>query len=102
MDKLKEKKIKNPDYWVRLLLVLLYFGLVFYLVRALVGIALVLQFVIVALSGKTNHRVVHFTGNLNQFSYHVLQYVTWNTDNRPFPFSDWPGPIDRDSDSFKS
>ena len=92
MDNLREPKLKRTDYWLRLLLALMYFGLVFYLIRLLVGIVLVMQFILVAFLGKTNDRLVRFTGDLNRFSYHVLQFLTWNSDDRPFPFSDWPGP----------
>ena len=92
MDNLIEPKLKRTDHWLRLLLALVNFGLVFNLVMLLVGIALVMQFILVAFLGKTNGRLIGFTRDLNRFSYHVLQFVTWNSNYRPFPFSDWPGP----------
>jgi hypothetical protein len=92
MDDLKEPKVRNRDHWLRLVTALIYFVLLFYLVRILVGVALVVQFILVAFVGEANYRLIRFTSDLNRFSYHVLQFVTWGSDQRPFPFSDWPGP----------
>lgn len=92
MVQLTEPRLKRGDHWLRLVIALVYFGLLFYLVRILVGIALILQFVHIAFRGDANSRLLSFTGDLHRFSYHVLQFVTWNSDHRPFPFSDWPGP----------
>ena len=92
MDELKEPRLKRGDHWLRLVIALVYFGLLFYLVRILVGLALIVQFILVAFVGQTNRRLLDFTADLHRFSYHALQFVTWNSDDRPFPFSDWPGP----------
>ena len=92
MDELKEPRLKRGDHWLRLVIALVYFGLLFYLVRILVGLALIVQFVLVAFVGQTNRRLLDFTADLHRFSYHALQFVTWNSADRPFPFSDWPGP----------
>ncbi|HBP83988.1 MAG TPA: DUF4389 domain-containing protein, partial [Gammaproteobacteria bacterium] len=37
-------------------------------------------------------RLRSFTQDLNSFIYAALQYVTFNTDEKPFPFCDWPAP----------
>ena len=96
MDEFRQPKLKHSDHWLRLLLALLYFGLLFYVVKLIVGIVLLVQFFFGAFVGQANHRLINFSADLNRFSYHTLQYLTWNTDDRPFPFSDWPGPDDQD------
>ena len=101
MDELRDPKLKKGDHWLRLFLALLYFGVIFYLVRVLVGIVLIMQFVLIAFIGKTNRRLIEFTADLNRFSYHALQFVTWNSDDRPFPFSDWPDSEDQHSNHHK-
>ena len=37
----------------------------------------------------------NFLADLNAFTFSALQYVTFNSDQRPFPFSDWPAPEDK-------
>ena len=92
MDELTEPRLKRGDHWLRLVIALAYFGLLFYLGRILVGLVLIVQFLLIAFLGDANRRLLDFTADLNRFSYHILQFVTWNSDDRPFPFSDWPGP----------
>ena len=97
MDELIESRLKRGDHWLRMVIALVYFGLLFYLVKTVIGVVLLTQFVLSIFTGKVNRRLVDFTGDLNRFSYHVLQYLTWNSNDRPFPFSDWPGPDDQNS-----
>lgn len=95
MDELIKSRLKRGDHWLRLVIALVYFGLLFYLVKTVIGLVFLTQFVIALSAGKVNRRLLDFTGDLNTFSYHVLQYLTWNSNDRPFPFSDWPGPDDQ-------
>jgi hypothetical protein len=83
---------RTGETWLRLLLMLVYFGLVFYLVKILIGVSLVFQFVMVVFRGTVNPRLKRFTADLNRFCFSAFQYLTWNTDQRPFPFCDWPCP----------
>ncbi|MBO66950.1 MAG: glucose-1-phosphate thymidylyltransferase [Acidiferrobacteraceae bacterium] len=92
MNELMEPRFGRADHWLRLVFALLYFGLIFYLVRILVGLVLVAQFILAAALGEPNDRLLRFTEDLHSFSYHALRFITWNTDDRPFPFSDWPSP----------
>ena len=94
MNELTEPRFRRADHWLRLVFALVYFGLLFFLVRILVGLALVVQFILAAVIGEPNARLLRFTADLHSFTYHALRFVTWNTDHRPFPFSDWPGPED--------
>ena len=50
----------------------------------------VFQFLHQAIKGEPNERILSFTSQLNGFNYHALQYITFNIDERPFPFTDWP------------
>jgi hypothetical protein len=37
-----------------------------------------------------NPRLVEFAPGLSRYIYEILRYVTYESDERPFPFSDWP------------
>ena len=50
------------------------------------------QFFYRLIQGQDAERLHSFTQDLNSFIYSALQYVTFNTDEKPFPFSDWPAP----------
>ncbi len=81
--------IKKRSTWLRGLYMLL-FMIVWGLAELLVFTVIVFQFISMALSGKTNGRLLTFGRNLSAFVYEILMYLTYNREDKPFPFSDWP------------
>jgi|TARA_Y100000588_G_scaffold135610_1_gene149173 hypothetical protein len=102
MSEQGQEVYRTGETWLRLLLMIVYFGLVFYLVKILIGASLVFQSVMVVVRGTVNPRLQRFTADLNRFCYSTLQYLTWNTDQRPFPFCDWPSPDEQPSPDEKT
>jgi hypothetical protein len=88
-DKLKNK-ILNPTHWTRLLLMALMYIILFSMVQFIVSISLLVQWILVLLTGETNARLKHFTKGLNRYAYQIMEFINFNSDERPFPLSDWP------------
>ena len=40
---------------------------------------------------QTNDRLLRFGGELSDFLYQIFLYLTFNSEEKPFPFADWPG-----------
>ena len=92
-------RMRSGQTWLRLALMIIYFFVVYTVVRLLVGISMLFQFVHQLVKGSQAERLHEFTADLNSFSYSVLQYLTFNSDDRPFPFCDRPAPNDQDDSS---
>lgn len=90
MDEQGKTNLLDPNHWLRLLLMLLFFAAVFYVAKFIITIAMLVQWVIVLFAGEPNERLRGFTAQLNRFSYQALQFLTFNSEERPFPFSEWP------------
>jgi hypothetical protein len=56
---------------------------------AIVCIA-IFQFFAALITGSVNEPLLRFGNNLSTYIYQVFQYQTFNSEVRPFPFSDWP------------
>ena len=54
------------------------------------GVA-VFQFVVVLITGKQNGNLTTFGDGLSRFVYQIAKFLTFNTEDKPFPFSEWPG-----------
>ncbi len=52
----------------------------------LVGISLVVMLV----TGSSNERLRDFGKQLSTYVYSLTMFLTYNNDQKPFPFSDWP------------
>ncbi len=87
-DQIKEN-VKSPIIWIRLLYMILFVA--FYVVAEILLSAMVIfQFLHRLLLGSTNNNVLKFTDGLSQYFLQLIRYLAFNTEDKPFPFSDWP------------
>lgn len=77
--------------WQRVLFVLL-FWIVFYVAQMVVGAVAIAQCIFVLVSNNPNQQLLKFGDSLGKYIHDILRYVTFNSDQRPFPFSDFPKP----------
>lgn len=91
-DKTEDIKTKllNPTHWIRALIMVVMFLALKWIVMFIVAIAGIVQWVLTLIMGEPNAQLRDFTASLNQYGYQIMQFVTLNSDERPFPFSDWP------------
>lgn len=87
-DDLK-KNIKESKTWMRGLYMLLF--LVFYSVAKVIIFAVIaFQFILSLLTGTTNDKLVVLGQSLSTYLYQILLFLTFNSEEHPYPFSDWP------------
>ena len=84
-----EENIKSRSTWLRLLFMILFMAL-WSISRFIVLAVVVLQFFWVLFTGDANQRLLAFGESLATYSYQIISYLTYNTEEQPFPFSDWP------------
>ena len=87
-DKNWKKNITASSIWLRGLFVLLFF-LVGYIVKFLVVVISVFQFVYTICTGNPNSKLLQFSHGLVIYVYQIVNFITFNTETKPFPFSDW-------------
>jgi Domain of unknown function (DUF4389) len=76
--------------WVRgLLTVVMAFA--FQLTASLLGLVAVVQFVLMLVSDAPNPRLADFGQALGRYLRQIADFVSFGTEEAPFPFSDWPG-----------
>jgi hypothetical protein len=81
--------LKSKSTWLRLLFMILFVAL-WSISRLVVFAVVVLQFFWVLFTGTTNARLSAFGMGLATYSFQIITFLTYNTDEQPFPFSDWP------------
>jgi hypothetical protein len=90
MEKELKDKLMAQDKWLRGVLMLL-FWVIKYVVGWLIVFAAIFQFIFDLISGKPNEKVMEFTKHLNNYLLQVVNFLTYNTETKPFPFADFPG-----------
>ena len=84
-----KSKVTDSSAWLRLLFILL-FAAIYSVAEMVVVAVVVFQFLCVLFTGKRNDKVLSLGASLSSFAYQVFRYLTYNSDERPFPFADWP------------
>ena len=84
-----QENLKSKSTWLRLLFMILFIAL-WSISRLVVFAVVVLQFFWVLVTGSTNVRLSAFGMSLATYSFQIITFLTYNTEDQPFPFSDWP------------
>jgi hypothetical protein len=84
-----KKNVKDKDTWMRFVY-LVVFGVAFYLSILLTFAASVFQFLAKLFSGSAFVGVAEFGDNLATYQGQVTRYLTFASDDKPFPFAPFP------------
>jgi hypothetical protein len=84
-----QENVKNPDTWLRGLFIVV-FGIIFYALYLIIWLLVVFQFVVKVVTGNINTNLLGFSDSLTQYAYQVLRYMTFQSEERPWPFAPWP------------
>ena len=88
MDEQINYNLTQLGTWKRIFFMLI-FAAIGGLVRMLLWAVIILQVASTLLTGKANQNVLNFGRSLSIYTYHILLFLTFNTETLPFPFSDW-------------
>ena len=77
------------NIWTRGIFMLL-MALGFQVSATVICFVTVIQFVLVLMNDTPNDRLVSFGRNLARYLQQIVNFLTFSTEEIPFPFSDWP------------
>ncbi|MCK5903126.1 MAG: DUF4389 domain-containing protein [Cocleimonas sp.] len=84
-----KESLKDSSTWKRILYMLLFAFAYSIAEFVFMGIVLV-QIALKLVKGSINENLVVFGKQTSQYVYDVMLYLTFNTEEKPFPFSPWP------------
>ncbi|MDT8375549.1 MAG: DUF4389 domain-containing protein [Mariprofundaceae bacterium] len=87
-DELKEH-VKDSSVWLRLLFMGL-FALLYWVAEAVLAVVVLFQFFSVLFTGKKSGKVLSFGAQLSTYAYQIFRYLTYNSEEKPYPLGDWP------------
>jgi small-conductance mechanosensitive channel len=85
-----EENLKSRTTWLRLLFMAIY-GLVISLVAMVGTVIVVIGFFWVLFTGEVNRELRQIGQAIASYMYDIIRYLTFNTNDKPFPFGGtWP------------
>ena len=89
MDKQLTSNLTSSSHWIRLLYMIL-FAIVLQVAATVMWVVVVLQFFYVLCSGEGNPKLSELGNGLAIYIYQCWQFLNFNSDDKPYPFQDWP------------
>jgi len=93
MDPQLKEHISAKTTWTRGLYILL-FAIVINIAEILIAAVVIFQFLSTLLTGNNNQQLLRFGRELSDFVKQLLMFVTYNSEEKPFPFGPWPSSAD--------
>ena len=72
------------------LLYTLFFLIIFEILKIIIQVSVLFQYVYLLISKTYNNPVRNFTNKVSVYAYRVLRYVALNENEKPYPFHDFP------------
>ena len=85
-----KKNLKNTNAWLRLIFMVLFIFLYSIAIMVL-WVVVFLQIVFNLFTASPNSKILPFSSQLSKYIYEILLYLSFNSEEKPFPFGDWPG-----------
>ena len=87
-DNLKSN-LTSARHWLRLVFMLL-FAVLLQVSIAIMWVLVALQFLFALITGADNDKLRVFGASLSRYIHDSLRFLSYNSEDKPFPFSDWP------------
>jgi hypothetical protein len=89
MTEENKQNSQDGNFWKRLLYMLL-FVFAYSAAEFVLGVVVFVQIIIRLFTGSLNDRLIVFAKQASLYIYDVLSFLTFNTEEMPFPFAPWP------------
>ncbi|MFT6101636.1 MAG: hypothetical protein ACJATV_001115 [Granulosicoccus sp.] len=82
-------RLLSAEHWLRFVFMVL-FAVVAGVASYVVAVLIIIQFLFTLVTGTGEERLKAFGGSLSKYLFQILQYLTYNSEEKPYPFNDWP------------
>jgi len=84
-----KSNLTSSKHWLRLIFMLL-FAAVLQLASIIMWVLVIAQFLFSLITGEDNPNLRKFGRSLSVYIFDTLKFLTYASEEKPFPFADWP------------
>tara|TARA_B110000459_G_scaffold65437_1_gene73438 strand:- start:53 stop:415 length:363 start_codon:yes stop_codon:yes gene_type:complete len=84
-----KSNLTNINQWTRIIYMIL-FTVFFNVASFVIGVIVLLQALFALVTGGQNNNIQKLGTGLAQYISEILSYLTYTTEEKPFPFKSWP------------
>lgn len=82
--------LQEPSAWIRIVFMIGYALLLYVVIVPVLFVIGLVQALFAIITGEDNEKLRALGGALAQFVHQLLSFFTYNTEDKPFPFKDFP------------
>ncbi|MGI9287485.1 MAG: DUF4389 domain-containing protein [Pseudomonadales bacterium] len=84
-----ESSLDEPSIWKRALYMLL-FVIIYGVAEIVIYGVVIFQFFAIVITGQSNDQLLSFGQTLSTYVYQIMRFLTFNSEQHPFPIGAWP------------
>jgi len=84
-----KSNLTSSKHWIRLVFMLI-FAAILQLASVVMWVLVIAQFIFSLLTGTDNPNLRKFGHALSIYIFDTLKFLTYSSEEKPFPFADWP------------
>lgn len=88
-----KSNLTSSKHWLRLLF-MVFFAAILQLASVIMWVLVIVQFLFSLITGQDNQQLRRFGHSLSRYIYDVLRFLVYSSEEKPFPFADWPAASD--------
>lgn len=89
MDTLVEN-IRQPSVWIRIVFMVGFAVVLYAILLPIIIVLAIVQALFSVFAGESNENLRYFAVALEQYVSQIIKFLTYNSESKPFPFSDFP------------
>ena len=82
--------LRQPAAWIRVVFMLAFAVFLYLIIAPVILVLMVVQALFAVITGEENENLRFFGSALTVYVSQILEFVTYNSETKPFPFSDFP------------
>lgn len=83
--------LRKPSAWLRVIFMLAFAAFLYLIIAPVILVLMVVQVLFVVITGQGNKNLRFLGSALTVYVSQILEFITYNSETKPFPFSDFPG-----------
>lgn len=89
MEEELKQRLQKKSTWMRAIYMIM-FAVIFGLLEVVIATIVIFQFFLSLFTGNTNERMVELGQSLSTYLYQITLFLTFNSNDYPYPFGNWP------------
>jgi hypothetical protein len=95
-----KSNLTSSKHWLRLIFMLV-FAAILQLASIVMWVLVIAQFIFSLITGEDNFNLRKFGRSLSIYIFDTLKFLTYASEEKPFPFADWPQAEQSQVDKFQ-